>query len=55
MPDPAEPSEMAGDGARSTPSLSWQCTPPNTLVRVGDALTSLWKGDTLPCLGCHFL
>ena len=55
LPDPTEPSEMVGDGARSTPSLSWQCIPANTLVRVRDALTSLQKGDTPPCLGCHLL
>ena len=54
-PNPADPSETAGDGTRSTPLLSWQCTPPNTLVRVCDALTSLQKGDTPPCLRCHLL
>ena len=54
-PDPAEPSEAVEDGVRSTPSLSWRCIPPNTLVKVWDALTSLWKGDTPPCSGCHLL
>ena len=43
-PDPTELSETAGDGGWSTPSLHWWVTPPNTLVRVWDALTSLWRG-----------
>ena len=55
MLNPADPSEMVGDGAWSAPSLSLRCTLPNTLVRVRNALTSLRKGDTLPCLGCLLL
>ena len=42
-PDPTEPLEMVGEGGWSTPSLPWWVTPPNTLVRVRDALT-LWRG-----------
>ena len=42
--DPTELSETAGDGGQSTPSLPWWVTPPNTLVRVRDALTSLRRG-----------
>ena len=55
LQDPTEPSEMAGDGGRSIPSLPWWVTPPNTLVRVPDALTSLWRGEILPHLECHLL
>ena len=40
-PDPAALLETAGDGGWSTPSLHWWVTPPNTLVRVRDALTFL--------------
>ena len=54
-PNPAELPETAGDGGWSTPSLHWWVTPPNTLVRVQEALTSLQRGETPPCLGCHLL
>ena len=40
-PGHAELSETVGDGGQSTPSLCWWVTPPNTLARVQDALTSL--------------
>ena len=54
-PDPAELSETTGDGGWSSPSPCQWVTPPNTLVRVQDALSSLQSRETPPCLGCHLL
>ena len=46
IPGASQPTRScrAGDGGWSTPSLRWQVTPPYTLVRVQNALTSLQRG-----------